>query len=481
MGPGCRSRSRRSAFHNNTEAGLVGITFDPEFEENGYVYVFYAFAQEGVIRNRVSRLTADGDVMTPGSEVVLFEMDPHGNSHVHNGGSLTFGADGKLYISSGDNGNSTNAPNMQTTLGKILRINPDGTIPADNPFYESLTGNNRAISALGVRNPFELSVQPGTGKMYLNDVGLTHWEEINEIQPGTDRLAESGRSPQLARPGRSRVRLLAQRRRRRDHGRNVLQSRDARSYCFPERVSRRLFFHRLRLALDVPVRSGNRCGIPLPRAHGRKSRRYRHRSRWNDVLLNLHHHHTGRIMKVEYTAGIAPPSIVDQSVDTLAAAGEAVTLFVEADGPAPFTYQWRRNGEPINGAMAASLVLESVQTSQSGEVYDVEVTNAFGTTPSSPIELTVIEGNRPAARIVFPEADATYAAGDTVDYLGVGFDWEDTWLPEHAFTWEVVFHHNTHFHPFLPPETGSSAGSFVVPSVGETAIDVWYPHPSEGR
>ena len=80
----------------------------------------------------------------------------------------------------------SNAQSLSTRLGKILRINADGTIPADNPFYETATGDNRAIWGLGLRNPFTFAVEPIFGRLFINDVGQNAWEEINEGVAGAN-------------------------------------------------------------------------------------------------------------------------------------------------------------------------------------------------------------------------------------------------------------------------------------------------------
>src|SRR5262249_47230559 len=95
-------------------------------------------------------------------------------------GALHFGIDGKLYVAVGDHSVSTNAQSMTTIKGKILRMNTDGTIPHDNPFFATASGQNRLIWALGLRNPFRFAVQPGTGRIFINDVGKDHFEEIND-------------------------------------------------------------------------------------------------------------------------------------------------------------------------------------------------------------------------------------------------------------------------------------------------------------
>lgn len=73
---------------------------------------------------------------------------------------------------------------LSSLFGKMLRINADGTIPTDNPFYSQTTGLNRAIYALGFRNPFTFAVDPATGRMFVNDVGNNNWEEINQLVAG---------------------------------------------------------------------------------------------------------------------------------------------------------------------------------------------------------------------------------------------------------------------------------------------------------
>ena len=127
------------------ERGLLGVAFDPDFLTNHYVYVYYT-ATTPAIHNRVSRFTANGDVAAAGSEAVLLDL-PNLNATNHNGGAIHFGADGRLYIAVGENAVSANSQTLTNPLGKLLRINSDGTIPTDNPFYGSTTGTSRARAA----------------------------------------------------------------------------------------------------------------------------------------------------------------------------------------------------------------------------------------------------------------------------------------------------------------------------------------------
>jgi glucose/arabinose dehydrogenase len=161
------------------ERGLLGVAFDPNFVSNQLVYVYYT-ATTPAIHNRISRFTASGDVALAGSETIVMDMPNLSAATNHNGGALHFGPDGNLYVAVGDNANGANAQSLGTRLGKMLRITSTGAIPTDNPFFNQATGDNRAIWALGVRNPFTFTFQAGVGRMFINDVGQNIWEEIND-------------------------------------------------------------------------------------------------------------------------------------------------------------------------------------------------------------------------------------------------------------------------------------------------------------
>jgi len=171
--------------NSSGERGLLGVAFDPDYGTNRFVYVYYT-ATTPTIHNRVSRFTANAsnqDVAVVGSEVVILDLETLGATN-HNGGAIHFGPDGKLYIAVGENAVPANAQSLANRLGKILRINSNGTIPPDNPtsfpnIAGSPAGNNRAIWAVGLRNPFTFSFQPGTGRLHINDVGQGTWEEVN--------------------------------------------------------------------------------------------------------------------------------------------------------------------------------------------------------------------------------------------------------------------------------------------------------------
>lgn len=167
------------------ERGLLGVALHPDFGSNGQVYLYYTTTQGGV-HNRISRFVANGDVALTGSEVVLVDLPPLSSVPKHNGGAMAFGGDGKLYVAVGENSDGSLAPRLDSPFGKLLRFNADGSIPLDNPFLAQTTGINRAIWARGLRNPFTFAIQPGTGRIHINDVGAESWEEVNLGRAGAN-------------------------------------------------------------------------------------------------------------------------------------------------------------------------------------------------------------------------------------------------------------------------------------------------------
>ncbi len=180
---------------DDLEDGLLGVTIDPSFEETGWFWVYYAPAGDEP-KNRLSRLTLDGDTFAPESEVVVLEVATQRDECCHSGGSLAFGPDGNLFLSTGDNTNpfasggyapideregrspwdaQKSSGNAADLRGKVLRITPqpDGsyTIPDGNLFPADGSGGRPEIYVMGCRNPFRISVDPETGWLYWGDVG----------------------------------------------------------------------------------------------------------------------------------------------------------------------------------------------------------------------------------------------------------------------------------------------------------------------
>jgi len=172
---------------SQNEQGLLGLAFHPNFEENGFFFVNYTGKGGHTYISRFS-ITADPNLADPDSEKVLLKIEqPYAN---HNGGHLLFGPDGYLYIGTGDGGSGGdpegNAQNLNSLLGKLLRIDVDHgdpySVPSDNPY---LDGRGRPeIWASGLRNPWRYAFDRLTGDLYIGDVGQNQWEEINILPSG---------------------------------------------------------------------------------------------------------------------------------------------------------------------------------------------------------------------------------------------------------------------------------------------------------
>lgn len=168
------------------EAGLLGLTFDPDYASNGHFYLNYV-ADDAPLRTVVARFSRSADPLAgdPASGRTVIELRrPH---EIHFGGWIGFGPDRQLYIASGDGGPGhdpdNNAQSLDTVLGKVLRIRRDGGIPADNPFV-GVAGARPEIWAYGLRNPFRMAFDTVSGRLWAGDVGQQDWEEIDIITRG---------------------------------------------------------------------------------------------------------------------------------------------------------------------------------------------------------------------------------------------------------------------------------------------------------
>ncbi|MGD8324674.1 MAG: PQQ-dependent sugar dehydrogenase [Gammaproteobacteria bacterium] len=167
------------------EDGLLGLTLDPAFAEQPWVYAYYTTDKDGVLVNRVSRFREVSG--RGGSEQILLDDIPSGR--IHNGGRLRFGPDGMLYVTTGDTFEAMRAQNTRDLGGKILRIASDGAIPTDNPFPGS------PVWAFGVRSSHGLAFRPADGALFAADNGpSTEWpeqfirarDELNVIEKGAN-------------------------------------------------------------------------------------------------------------------------------------------------------------------------------------------------------------------------------------------------------------------------------------------------------
>lgn len=457
--------------NSSGERGLLGIAFDPAFNTNQYIYLYYTLSSGS--HNRISRFTANGDVVVPGSEVVLLNLDPLSSATNHNGGTMQFGADGKLYVGIGENANTSHSQNLDTYHGKVLRINPDGSVPSGNPFTTGSAQRTRVWS-YGLRNPYTLAVQPGTGKIFVNDVGQNTWEEINEASTGGLNFGWPSAEGNSSNPSFTNPVYVYQ------HGSGVGNGCAITGGTFfnpvntnyPSSYNGRYFFmdycnnwiDMLTLSNGTWTRSNfasNISGLSLGITTGTDGNLY-YLSRSNSAVY-----------RIQYSGGSAPV-ITSHPQSTTVNAGASVTFSVTASGTAPLSYQWRKNGSNISGATSSTYTINNVNTSHNGS-YSVQVSNTAGNVISNSATLTVNSGNQPpVASINTPAAGALYTAGTNISYSGTATDPEQGNLPASAYQWYVMFHHDTHTHPGPSANSGVTSGSFHIPNTGETSANVFY-------
>lgn len=207
------------------ERGLLGIALHPDFDSNGYVYLYWTASGEGSgddgmfgedtdeefalpdLGNRVDRFVWDGKALTWDMNIAQLRSNTldtdtldrlRGN---HDAGPIVFGQDGKLFIIIGDQNQRTQlqnlpdaeAPNDINFTGVILRLNDDGSIPDDNPFFAAgaemggeVGENVQSIWAYGIRNSFGMAIHPGTGDLWETENGDDSWDEVNVFPAGSN-------------------------------------------------------------------------------------------------------------------------------------------------------------------------------------------------------------------------------------------------------------------------------------------------------
>ena len=336
-----------------------------------------------------------------------------------------------------------------------------------------------------MRNPFTTAFQPETGLFYINDVGASDWEEINEGfaganygWPTTEGDFNESQFPNFTRP------IYAY---SHDDGCSIVGGvfypQD--NGQFPDQYAGKYFFQDFCSGTMYYLDPSNpslvssfATGIEFPidltvDSEGSLYYLSRGDATGGDVTGE------GGLFKIAYTAAV-PPRIVDQPDSKLVSVGYGVSFEASASGSSPLSYQWQRSESgsatwtDIPGANAAVFALATTTLADNGDQFRLRVTNSRGSVTSDAATLSVTTNVPPAPSITLPTAGTKYNAGQTFTFEGTANDNEDGSLPASAFTWQIDFHHNVHFHPFFPPTSGTKTGTFTIPVVGETDADVWY-------
>ena len=467
------------------ERGFTHLAIDPDFAGNGFIYVYYTVL--GMELNRVARFTFNFNTQTvdPASQFTLLDLEPM-TATIHTGGAMNFRADGKLYVTTGESSNPPNSQNTSSLLGKVLRMNKDGSLPTDNPYYNVLPGVYQYIYAIGLRNPFSADVQPGTGRYFVCDVGQTQHEEVNEIIAGKNYgwvLIEGPKPANVTAPANYVDPVFSY-----DHtvGCAIVGGAfyNPATNGFPPEYIGKFFYGdycnqtiRLFDAATGVFHSTFATSIGRPVAFAvSPSGAFYYLDRGGIPYAGSPEDNTstdeGVLWKVVYTGSLAPTIAVHPDT-VIASVGSNATFGIVASGIG-LGYQWQRNGTDIGGATQSTLTLNNVQLSDSGAVFRCRVTNVHGSITSNEGLLQVTNRPPPVPVITLPADGFTYIANTTLNFSGSATDPVEGNLPASRLTWKVDFHHDTHSHPVLAVTTGISSGSIQISAVNEVSDNVWY-------
>lgn len=464
------------------DRGLTGIVVDPNYAQNRFVYIYYTAAvavnpnaPDNGAPTRLVRLTASAanpNVAEPGSEVVVIDGFPS-PAGIHTGSFLGFGADGYLYLGVGDGSSGNAAQNLNSLQGKVLRLDVSQLpyqIPADNP-YVGQAGKRGEIWASGFRNPYSGSFQDGTNTAYINDVGNSLFEEVNQLIKGANYgwpLAEGNSiNPLFTNPLYAYPHV--------NGGAAVTGGDFYTATNFPPRYWNTYFsadivqgvIRNYDPATDLVTFFATGVGFPVDLDIGPDGSLY---------YLTKQSTAPGQgVVKIRYVTGNRAPTAVAaaDSVNGAApfTANFSATGSSDPDGD-PLTYSWDfGDGESGTGLNVSHTYLNE------GTYQAVLTVNdrTDGTGLSGTSTVTISVGNLlPVATILTPLVTDTYQAGTTISFSGSGTDFEDGDLPASALTWSFLFGHNTHTHDFIPPLVGVTSGSFFIPTTGELAPDQYY-------
>jgi glucose/arabinose dehydrogenase len=458
------------------QQGVYDIALDPNFATNHFYYLFYTAGSPN--RDRLSRFTANATNTgtVSGSEVILYQ-DPEDAHAEHHGGAINIGNDGKLYFTTGEHFNPSEAQQLTNPRGKIHRINLDGTAPTDNPFYDGAGPNVDSIWAYGLRNPYRASYDAPTGRLFVGDVGgndyATAFEEVDLGQRGAN-YAWPNCENNCPAPYTNAIYSYPH------NGRDasITGGFVYRGSQFPAGYVGSYFFADYtqnwirRLTFDT---NGNVNGLfnfePTDGSvdgpygdivyltQGPDGALYYVDLGYSDISGTFG---VSKVRRIRFVSGNQPPVAVASANPTSGPAPLAVT-FSSAGSSDPegqtLSYAW------TFGDGGTSTAANPSHTYTQAGSYTARLTVSDGTNSALSPTITITAGAKPTAAILSPQDGALFKAGDVISFSGDANDPEDGTLPASAFNWNIDFLHEGHVHPGSPI-VGVKSGTFTIPTTG---------------
>ncbi|BBZ31538.1 PQQ-dependent sugar dehydrogenase [Mycolicibacterium confluentis] len=448
---------------------LNAIELDPDYANNGYVYVAYTTP---ALEDKLTRYTIANDAFVTSGENAPFDLIViPGSGAMHHGNAVLFGPDGKIYWAIGDNSENGSAQDMTKLYGKILRINPDGTIPDDNPFVD-LEGARSEIYALGFRNPFRMVFTP-TGQLLVADVGDFAWEELNLVEagknygwPGAEGVSDCDscnyvdpiwaypHTPEPARAGSITGVMVYTGSAIGDEYTNKVFVADYTLHWIKV-LTFDSTYHNLLSVETFDSEAGT--AIQLLQGPGSDESLYQ---------LNIY---PGELYKITPSGGNRAPTAVITATPNYGATPLEVQFSSggskDPEGQ-PLSYSWDF------GDGNTSTDANPTHTYTTKDKYTVILTVTDGEKTGTATQIVHVGNTPPDVDITTSVGDGKYNAGQTVTFGATATDAEDDTLPDSAYKWTVIFHHADHVHPYQDNIVGPNGSVYL--STSNHNVDTTY-------
>lgn len=476
---------------SSAERGLATLVLDPDFAANGW---FYCYWTTHAPNNRVSRFTLVGSTAALASEFVVWEC-PTPALFFHHGGGLALDANAHVYIATGEHFLSSLAHDLSVQLGKLLRVNADGSIPVDNPLVAQGPPQD-ALWGMGLRNPFRMRFDAPSGALWLGDVGgngAGASEELYRVgapadygwpwQEGATCWLGPGACASLEFPA------LAY---RHDEDLDAAATPSGAIICGPIVRSS---------AFPLAYRDQLYCGdfargeirrVLLDASGAVKTSAIFLRAPHAGTVVDLDVGPDGalwylvhgvpvggppepaQLRRIAYAGVAAAPPVAVASAQPasgmppLAVQFSSLGSLDPQPGPAPLSFAWDF------GDGASSSDAHPLHVYASAGAYTARLTVSDGAASTASAALAIQVGAPPQVQLLQPAPLAPYVAGQTIDCAATAQDLEDGPLAPSAFEWRVLLVHDAHAHPFLGPVRGTTTLQFQVPKTGHSPAHTYY-------